>query len=68
MRPPWEQKLETIETALHLNFTSGEGLDVVPFLFEPFFLRESQRTRPPWEQKLETIETALSLNFTFGEG
>ena len=26
----FHSKLETIETALHLNFTSGEGSDVVP--------------------------------------
>jgi hypothetical protein len=48
LRPPFDklrdldhhgkQKLETIETALSLNFTSGEGLDVVPFFyFHHFF-------------------------------
>jgi hypothetical protein len=52
--------LETVETALRLNFTSGEGLDVSPRFGDDFRFYLSST--------LETVETAVPLNFTSGEG
>ena len=69
-------QLETIETALPANFTSGEGWDLSPFDFvlklKQIMLVPSRTlgTGKMWSfhSKLETIETALPANFTSGEG
>ena len=60
-------KLETIETALRLNFTFGEGSDLSRLILASFGIL-IHPLKSVNSKKLETIETALRNNFTSGEG
>jgi hypothetical protein len=40
------KKLETIETAMYINFTSGEGLDIVPVSYKFDFKRHGPQVIP----------------------